>query len=63
MFTLEVFNGEFWEGIPDIFDTAEDAKLYYMNQIGGFEDFRITEEEEWTPENADFCDPGSIHHY
>jgi hypothetical protein len=20
-------------------------------------------EEEWTPENADFCDPGSIHHY
>jgi hypothetical protein len=21
------------------------------------------EEEEWTPENADFCDPGSIHHY
>jgi hypothetical protein len=21
------------------------------------------DEEEWTPENADFCDPGSIHHY
>ena len=21
------------------------------------------EEEEWTPENADFNDPGSIHHY
>ena len=22
-----------------------------------------TEEEEWTPENADFNDPGSRHHY
>jgi hypothetical protein len=21
------------------------------------------DEEEWTPENADFNDPGSIHHY
>jgi hypothetical protein len=21
------------------------------------------EDEEWTPENADFNDPGSIHHY
>ena len=21
------------------------------------------EEEEWTPDNADFNDPGSIHHY
>ena len=21
------------------------------------------EEEEWTPDNADFCDPGSRHHY
>jgi hypothetical protein len=20
-------------------------------------------EEEWTPENADYCDKGSIHHY
>jgi hypothetical protein len=20
-------------------------------------------EEEWTPDNADFCDPGSRHHY
>ena len=20
-------------------------------------------EDEWTPENADFCDPGSRHHY
>jgi len=21
------------------------------------------DEEEWTPDNADFCDPGSRHHY
>ena len=21
------------------------------------------EDEEWTPDNADFCDPGSRHHY
>jgi hypothetical protein len=21
------------------------------------------EDEEWTPENADYCDPGSRHHY
>ena len=21
------------------------------------------EEDEWTPDNADFCDPGSRHHY
>jgi len=21
------------------------------------------EEEEWTPDNADYCDPGSRHHY
>lgn len=21
------------------------------------------EEEEWTPDTADFCDPGSRHHY
>ena len=27
------------------------------------EDEPEDEEEEWTPENADFCDPGSIHHY
>jgi hypothetical protein len=23
----------------------------------------VEEEEEWTPDNADFCDPGSRHHY
>ena len=21
------------------------------------------DEEEWTPDNADYCDPGSRHHY
>jgi hypothetical protein len=21
------------------------------------------DDEEWTPDNADFCDPGSRHHY
>lgn len=23
----------------------------------------VDTEEEWTPDNADFCDPGSRHHY
>lgn len=23
----------------------------------------LEEREEWTPENADYCDVGSIHHY
>jgi hypothetical protein len=27
------------------------------------EQFSDSEEEEWTPDNADFCDPGSRHHY
>jgi hypothetical protein len=27
------------------------------------EDEEADEEEEWTPDNADFCDPGSRHHY
>jgi hypothetical protein len=29
------------------------------------EDYIVEEEdeEEWTPDNADFCDPGSRHHY
>lgn len=28
-----------------------------------FEEEEDEEEEEWTPDNADFCDPGSRHHY
>lgn len=43
MYTLEVFNGNEWEQIPDLFDTAQDAELYYRHQVGGFEDMRITE--------------------
>jgi hypothetical protein len=27
------------------------------------EQFSDSEEKEWTPDNADFCDPGSRHHY
>jgi hypothetical protein len=27
------------------------------------EDDEEADEEEWTPENADYCDKGSIHHY
>lgn len=45
MYILEVFNGNEWEQIADLFDSAEDAELYYNHQIGGFEDMRITEFE------------------
>jgi hypothetical protein len=27
------------------------------------EDYIVEEDEEWTPDNADFNDPGSRHHY
>jgi hypothetical protein len=27
------------------------------------EDDEEEPEEEWTPDNADYCDPGSRHHY
>ena len=27
------------------------------------EDDEVEDEEEWTPDNADFNDPGSRHHY
>ena len=27
------------------------------------EDYVVEEDEEWTPDNADFNDPGSRHHY
>jgi hypothetical protein len=29
----------------------------------GEDDDEEADEEEWTPDNADFCDPGSRHHY
>jgi hypothetical protein len=35
------------------------ADMMRANDILDEED----DEEEWTPENADFNDPGSIHHY
>jgi hypothetical protein len=31
--------------------------------IGEDYDDEEADEEEWTPDNADFCDPGSRHHY
>lgn len=43
MFVLEVFDGTEWEHIPDIFDSAEDAELYYHHQLGGFCAMRVTE--------------------
>ena len=46
MFLLEVFDGNEWEQVAEFFDSAEDAELYYNNQLGGFIDFRITEEAE-----------------
>jgi len=45
MFILEVLSNGHWEMIAEFFDCAEDAELYYHRQLGGFEDFRITEEE------------------
>ena len=38
----------------------EVADMMCLNDILEEED---EDEEEWTPENADFNDPGSIHHY
>jgi hypothetical protein len=46
MYVLEVFDGNEWEQIAEWFDSAEDAELYYNNQLGGFRDFRVTEEVE-----------------
>ena len=39
-------------------DDVKDMCLANDLLIGEEED-----EEEWTPDNADFCDPGSRHHY
>jgi hypothetical protein len=38
------------------------ADMMRANDILDEED-EDEEEEEWTPDNADFCDPGSRHHY
>jgi hypothetical protein len=42
-------------------DDVKDMCLANDLLIG--EDDEEEEEEEWTPDNADFCDPGSRHHY
>ena len=47
MYTLEVFDGNEWEQIAEWFETPEEAESYYHNQLACFEDFRITEEEEF----------------
>ena len=44
MFTLEVYDGSDWQMVPDIFDSVEDAELYYHHQLSGFVDYRITED-------------------
>ena len=46
MYILEVFDGNEWEQSAEWFDSAEEAESYYQNQLGGFTDFRITEEVE-----------------
>ena len=46
MYVLEVFDGNEWEQVAEWFDSAEDAELYYNTQLGGFGDFRVTEEVE-----------------
>ena len=39
------------------------ADMMLANDIIEDEEDEEPEDEEWTPENADFNDPGSIHHY
>ena len=53
------------EGLISATAIAEMA-LAYMSEDDVADMMRandILDEEEWTPENADFNDPGSIHHY
>lgn len=40
---------------------ADDGRV--SGCIEQFNDPEEEDEEEWTPDNADFCDPGSRHHY
>ncbi len=42
---------------------SEVHDMMLANDLVEAEDEDEEAEEEWTPENADFCDPGSIHHY
>jgi hypothetical protein len=55
------------EGLISAEAVAEMA-LAYMSEDDVADMMRANDildedEEEWTPENADFNDPGSIHHY
>lgn len=44
--------------------SEDDVKdMCRANDILDDEDEEAEDEEEWTPENADFNDKGSIHHY
>jgi hypothetical protein len=38
-------------------------EMMLANDLVEDEEEEPEEEEEWTPDNADFCDPGSRHHY
>lgn len=42
---------------------SEDDVADMMRANDILEEEEEEDEEEWTPENADFNDPGSIHHY
>ena len=42
-------------------DEEDDEENIDIDLDGGVS--AVNEQEEWTPENADFNDPGSIHHY
>ena len=53
------------EGLIDPHAVA-DMCLAYMSEADVADMMRandLLEEEEWTPDNADFNDPGSRHHY
>ncbi len=39
------------------------AEMAHNEEFFLYEDEENEDEEEWSPETADFNDPGSIHHY
>lgn len=42
---------------------SEVKQMMQANDIPTTDQAEDEDEEEWTPDNADFCDPGSRHHY
>jgi hypothetical protein len=42
---------------------SEDDVADMMRSNDILDEDEEADEEEWTPDNADFCDPGSRHHY